>query len=80
MTDETNPLVEKIKALDLKSGDIVLVRYPGSLSERACGNIRESLSRELDVNANKILILEEGMDIKLIRTETLKAELEAQEE
>lgn len=72
-------VIEKIKKLDLHHGDVIVLTSPYHLSNIHLRELTEQLCRAFDVNENKILILDEGIDLKLIRTETLKAELENRE-
>lgn len=68
--------IEKIKVLDMREGDILVLRYSGRLSDEAVRHLKDSVE-SIGFPRNKTLILEEGMDLKVIRSESLKAELDA---
>ncbi len=73
MNDEQT-LIEAVKVIRVQLGDIIVLRYPGVLSQEAMerlrrtfvDNILEPLSFK---NKVKVAILEEGMDIEIMRKE-----------
>lgn len=52
-----------IRVLSLDPDDIVVVQYPGRLSDRAAERLVESVGRYF---SNKIMVLEEGMTIGVV--------------
>lgn len=73
--DRTDEMIERIKVLDLSPGEIVVIHYPGTLSYGSLVRLREYVREVLDVSKNKVLILDQGMDLKIVSPECLKAEL-----
>lgn len=71
----TESLIEKIKVLNLEEGDVICLTTPHSLSHEAWVRLRHDLADCFKTKPNRILLLEEGMDLKIIRSEALKAEL-----
>lgn len=54
--------------LELRPGDIVVLKHPSSLSMEAADNVNrtmETLLKECGLN-NRVMILEEGMDINIL--------------
>lgn len=57
--------VEKVKVLNLEENDILVFTIKQVLSNNALGNIRKVVEH-MGIK-NKVMILEEGMDIKVIK-------------
>lgn len=70
-------LVEKIKVLNLDDGDILCVLNPGVLNDQAYERLKESINEHLPQLKGRVLIFEQGIDLKVIRSAALKAELDA---
>lgn len=61
--------------LYLSDGDVVILTYPQALSEPVIDRIRDSMKKlydHLNIKNIKTLILEEGMDIKILKDESKK--------
>jgi len=63
--------IQSMQRLDVKDGDILVLRYPGVLSSKAAGHLRAAFQETIkgfgyDV---RILILEEGMEMGTLRKE-----------
>lgn len=63
------PEIETIKRLRLNPGDIVVLKYPGTLSNDAYGRIietaQEAISQAVGFEV-KAILLEEGLDIDIM--------------
>ena len=57
--------VEKVKVLNLEENDILVFTTKQMLSNNVLGNIRKAV--EYMGIKNKVMVLEEGMDIKVIK-------------
>jgi hypothetical protein len=55
----------EIKSLDLRDGDIVIIKHPGCISHVAIDNITQSWNRKFP--NIKAVVLSEGMDINVLR-------------
>lgn len=71
----TETLIEKIKILNLEDGDIICLLHPGRLSRQAFEGLKAAVNDVFPQLKDRILILDEGMDITVIRSSALKAEL-----
>lgn len=72
-------LIEKIKTLKLESGDVIVLLSPRILSDKAYERLRYEFGVELGIPKNKIIILEEGMDLKVIKASALREILQGAE-
>ena len=63
-------LVQEIKILKLEPGDIVVLKYPGVLkkeiAERIMAHVNEIIN-EIIKEKNRTMILEDGMDLDVLR-------------
>ena len=62
---ETNSEIDRIRSLDLKSGDIVVVELKERIHPRIAKKIRDSFKEAF--SDNPVLVLEEGTEIRVIR-------------
>ena len=60
--------VESIKIIHLEPGDLLFLEYPGVLSDHAQERIKTSISKFAPILVGRIIILEEGMTAKVLRT------------
>jgi len=67
---ETEEFLEKVKVLDLKETDILVFTAEEEIPRSVHHLIRRSVER-MGIK-NKIIILERGMDIKILRDEDNK--------
>ena len=66
--------LQSMQKLEIKEGDIVVLRHPCKLSEQAVTNLKtqiKELIRSGGFNV-KVMVLEEGMDIGVLQREILK--------
>ena len=71
-TKECISILQSMQKLNLKDGDIIVFRYPGRLSEKAIEFLTLSLRTTIDrFDFKKVnyMILEEGMEIGILRKE-----------
>lgn len=64
--------VESIKVIHLEPGDYLFLKHPARLSARDLENIRSTVAKDMPEIAGRVMILEEGMDIGVIRPEVIK--------
>lgn len=66
----------QIEKLDIKDGDILVVKHPSSLSLNARQNIQEiiqnSIGNKMDI---RVIVLDEGMETVILRPEKNKNNL-----
>ena len=69
-TKEPNiDLIESFGKLDLKDGDIVILKHPMILGKNAAVRLREAVEDILKPFNVKIMVIENGMDIGILRPE-----------
>lgn len=56
----------KVRVLNLQPGDTIVLRHPKHLSDLATDRLKQQMEELFP--ENKVIILEEGMDIKVTRT------------
>ncbi len=61
------PEVQKVERLSLAPNDTLVLTCPGSLSQDTAVRLREHLEKEFP--GIKVLILADGLEIKVIRSE-----------
>ncbi len=82
--DEAMELVEEFERLQadqpiphciiskLHPGDTIIFKYPGMLSDGAVSRLEKSIAAALGVDTHRVVILEEGSDIEIVRPENVK--------
>jgi hypothetical protein len=60
--------VESIKVIHLEPGDYLILEHPRVLSNAAYKNLLETVSEKFPILKGRIMILEEGMTAKVLRT------------
>lgn len=61
-------VIEKVKVLELKDGDIVILKVQQQVSEKQLKMIKDLVKQYFEpLVHNKVLVLEEGMDIEVLR-------------
>ena len=68
MSDRIEIKMLDMQVLSLKPGDVVVLRHPGKLSDIAFAIMRESIQPLFP--DNKIMLLEEGASISVIRDDS----------
>ena len=61
--------VKNMQVLEIKPGDLIVLRHPGNLSVNAYQQLRDSLVKALKSASydNHVILLEEGIEIGAIR-------------
>lgn len=61
--------VKNMQVLEIKPGDLIVLRHPMRLSSHAHQQLTDTLRKILDEQGfnNRIVVLEEGMEIGIIR-------------
>lgn len=72
--DKLNDLTFSIAKLDLKDGDILVVRFPGQITHETACRIQEHLKGLL--NGRKAFILDSGGDLTVLTGAEIKRRLE----
>lgn len=70
MENQVNWL-QSMQKLDVRDGDIIILRHPGRLSKTAHDNLQGSVQeviKESGFNI-KVMVLEEGIEIRILRKE-----------
>jgi len=60
--------VESIKVIHLEPGDLLILEYPGVLSDSAHQRIKHVVSEFAPMLMGRIIILEQGLTAKVLRT------------
>ena len=68
MTDNQIELIKAMEVLELKDGDIVVLKIDSFIYNEQAEVIRSCVERVIDTNKHKILILQGGMDIGVVRS------------
>jgi len=71
--DDIN-FLQSMQKLEIKEGDIIVLRHSCRLSEQAAANLKsqiEEIIRSSGFNI-KVMVLEDGMDIGVLQKEILK--------
>ena len=70
---DTESIIEAVKIIRPKKGDAIVLKYPGRLSLEALENLKETFKKgalaKLGLLDTPIIILEEGLDIEILRKE-----------
>ena len=63
--------LQSMQKLEIKEGDIVILRHPYKLSEQATANLKTSIEKVIRSGGFnvKVMVLEEGMDIGILSKE-----------
>lgn len=63
--------LQSMQKLDVKEGDIVVLRHPYKLSEQVATNLRTQIKEIIKSSGFnvKVMVLEEGMDIGILTKE-----------
>ena len=61
--------VKNVSVLEIKKGDLIVLKSPNVLSDSARFNLKDSMKKVLEDNGirNFVIVLEEGMEIGVIR-------------
>ena len=68
--EEDIRFLQSVQKLDVKDGDIIVLKHPGVLKSETAVYLRESLQEALHkwgYNGLKVVLLEEGMDMGVLR-------------
>jgi len=68
--EKDTQFIQSMQKLDIKDGDLIVLKYPGILPAKTSISIRESLQealRKWGYNGLKVILLEDGMDIGVFK-------------